>query len=297
MRGRPAEFVLLLRLCASKQQTSKHATKRDMLVICCRCWPSLQEALRHAIEQDPSLLQQHPELQSVADKAEAEALKAKGNAAFSAGKLQEAADLFSRCIELDGGNHIYWSNRAAARTGLKEYKAAVRDAARCTELAPRWAKGWSRLGAAYFGLEDYSQASSWAAGGAGAARPRPGMHSSTAAWKIRLWVRPYVRRAHRGGRCRPSGQQAWCPAKQRPRRAHQAQGRAEPGQACSAPRAAMHPWRSRTCCLSSSERQTWAWGACNEPRALHPAARHTPAHHMPPPSLHPRRHGRRTSGR
>ncbi|KAL4452426.1 hypothetical protein ABPG75_008088 [Micractinium tetrahymenae] len=117
-----------------------------------------QEALRRAIEQDPSLLQQHPELQSVADKAEAEALKAKGNAAFSAGKLHEAVELFSRCIELDGGNHIYWSNRAAARTGLKEYQGAAKDAARCTELAPRWAKGWSRLGAAFYGLEDYAQA-------------------------------------------------------------------------------------------------------------------------------------------
>lgn len=36
-----------------------------------------QEALRRAIEQDPSLLAQHPELQSVADRAEAEQIKAK----------------------------------------------------------------------------------------------------------------------------------------------------------------------------------------------------------------------------
>lgn len=53
-----------------------------------------------------------------------------GNAAFSAGKLDEAVKLFSRCIELDGSNHIYYSNRAAAHTSLKDYKAAVRDA-RC----------------------------------------------------------------------------------------------------------------------------------------------------------------------
>lgn len=134
--------------------------------------PPWQEALRRAIEEDPSLLQEHPELQAVADKAEAEALKAKGNAAFSAGKLQEAVDLFSRCIELDSSNHIYWSNRAAARTGLKQYQGAVKDAARCTELAPRWAKGWSRLGAAYFGLEDYSQVCG--RGGGAWAGMRPG---------------------------------------------------------------------------------------------------------------------------
>lgn len=51
-----------------------------------------------------------------------------GNAAFSAGKLDEAVKLFTRCIELDASNHIYYSNRAAAHTGLKDYKAAVRDA-------------------------------------------------------------------------------------------------------------------------------------------------------------------------
>jgi len=66
-----------------------------------------------------------------------------GNAAFSAGKLDEAVKLFTQCIELDGSNHIYHSNRAAAHTGLKDYKAAVRDA--------RWALGWGQLcaGAAF----------------------------------------------------------------------------------------------------------------------------------------------------
>ena len=116
-----------------------------------------QEALRRAIEQDPSLLAQHPELQKVAQAAEAEAVKARGNTAFAAGKFEEAVTLFTRCIELDGGNHIYYSNRAAAHTGLKDYRAAARDAARCTQLRPQWAKGWSRLGAAHFGLEEFSE--------------------------------------------------------------------------------------------------------------------------------------------
>lgn len=109
------------------------------------------------MEQDPSLLAQHPELQGVADRAEADRIKAQGNAAFGAGRLDEAVRLFGRCIELDPANHIYYSNRAAAHTGRKEYAAAVRDAARCTELKPGWAKGWSRLGAAHFGLEQFSE--------------------------------------------------------------------------------------------------------------------------------------------
>jgi tetratricopeptide (TPR) repeat protein len=123
-----------------------------------------QEALRRAIEQDPSLLAQHPELHKVAQAAEAEAVKARGNTAFAAGKFEEAVALFTRCIELDGGNHIYYSNRAAAHTGLKDYRAAARDAARCTQLRPQWAKGWSRLGAAHFGLEEFSEVRVGAAG-------------------------------------------------------------------------------------------------------------------------------------
>ena len=123
-----------------------------------------QEALRRAIEQDPSLLAQHPELQQVAQAAEAEGFKARGNTAFAAGKFEEAVALFTRCIELDGGNHIYHSNRAAAHTGLKDYRAAARDAARCTQLRPQWAKGWSRLGAAHFGLEEFSEVRVGAAG-------------------------------------------------------------------------------------------------------------------------------------
>lgn len=93
----------------------------------------------------------------MADQAAAEAVKVKGNAAFAAGKHEEAARLFTRCIELDGSNHIYYSNRAAAFTGLQDYGAAARDARRCTELKPHWAKGWSRLGAAYFGLEQFAE--------------------------------------------------------------------------------------------------------------------------------------------
>jgi tetratricopeptide (TPR) repeat protein len=62
-----------------------------------------QEALRRALELDPALLQLHPELASVAQRAEAAALKDKGNAAFGAGKFEEAVSHFSRCIELDAG--------------------------------------------------------------------------------------------------------------------------------------------------------------------------------------------------
>ncbi|GAB4818886.1 hypothetical protein N2152v2_005932 [Parachlorella kessleri] len=117
-----------------------------------------EDALRRAIEQDPSLLQQHPELQGVADKAAAAQEKEKGNKAFAGGDFETAVKHFTRCIELDPRNEVYYSNRAAALTSLQRYAEAVRDAKRVVELKPRWAKGYARLGAAHFGLEEYSEA-------------------------------------------------------------------------------------------------------------------------------------------
>lgn len=54
-------------------------------------------------------------------------------------------------------NEVYYSNRAAAHTSLKQYAAAVRDAREVVRLKPRWAKGYARLGAAHLGLEEYSE--------------------------------------------------------------------------------------------------------------------------------------------
>lgn len=155
-RGRPPP-LLLLEAAAAAADVGPAASQRRLNGPVPPLPAHMQEALRRAVEQDPSLLLQHPELQGVADRAQADALKAKGNAAFAAGRHAEAVQLFSRCIELDPSNHIYFSNRAAAHLGGKEYAAAARDAARCTELKPGWAKGWSRLGAAHFGLDQFSE--------------------------------------------------------------------------------------------------------------------------------------------
>ena len=50
-------------------------------------------------------------------------LKAQGNAAFSAGKYRDAVALFSQAIELDGSNHVLFSNRSAAQARVAAHPA------------------------------------------------------------------------------------------------------------------------------------------------------------------------------
>ncbi|KAG7672151.1 hypothetical protein Ndes2526B_g06867 [Nannochloris sp. 'desiccata'] len=117
-----------------------------------------EAALRRALEENPDLADVHPELAQVADKMKAGGLKERGNAAFVAGKYEEATELFSKCIEIDPGNEVYWSNRAASYINLKRYSDAERDARKVVALKPTWVKGWARLGAALLAQEDGAEA-------------------------------------------------------------------------------------------------------------------------------------------
>ena len=66
---------------------------------------------------------------------------------------------FSTCIRLEPSNEIYYSNRAAAHTVLKNFRGALADGKEVVRLKPRWAKGWARIAAAHFGLEEFQEVS------------------------------------------------------------------------------------------------------------------------------------------
>lgn len=88
----------------------------------------------------------------------ADEAKAKGNAAFSAGKFADAIGHFTDAINLSPTNHVLYSNRSAAHASLGQFSDALIDAKKTVELKPDWSKGYSRLGAAYLGLRNYKQA-------------------------------------------------------------------------------------------------------------------------------------------
>ncbi|KAI4595263.1 Hsp90 cochaperone [Pestalotiopsis sp. 9143b] len=84
----------------------------------------------------------------------ADELKALGNKAIAEKKFDEAIDAFTKAIEIDGSNHVLYSNRSAAYASKKEWSNALKDAEKTTEIKPDWPRGWGRKGAALHGSGD-----------------------------------------------------------------------------------------------------------------------------------------------
>lgn len=91
--------------------------------------------------------------------AAAEAFKADGNAQLAAKNYVGAVEMYSRAIDLDPDNAVYYSNRSAAYLAMGDARGkALRDAEKCIELKPEWWKGYSRKGAAEHALQRFDAA-------------------------------------------------------------------------------------------------------------------------------------------
>ena len=80
--------------------------------------------------------------------------KDRGNEHFKNARWDDAVAEFTRAIELDGTNHVFYSNRSAAHAGAERWREALADAEKTISLKPDWAKGYGRKGAALFGARD-----------------------------------------------------------------------------------------------------------------------------------------------
>lgn len=83
-------------------------------------------------------------------KAKAEYLKLDGNRAMASRSYSDAVDFYTKAIALNPYSPIYYANRAAAYSSLKEQDNAIADANKALELDPSYAKAYSRLGLAYY---------------------------------------------------------------------------------------------------------------------------------------------------
>ncbi|CAI5743112.1 unnamed protein product [Hyaloperonospora brassicae] len=91
--------------------------------------------------------------------AQAEGFKAEGNARLAAQRYADAVEMYTRAIELDPDNAVYYSNRSAAYLAMGDARGkALHDAKKCIELKPDWWKGYSRKGAAEHALQRFDAA-------------------------------------------------------------------------------------------------------------------------------------------
>lgn len=93
--------------------------------------------------------------QAMRDVTAAAAMKAHGNAAFAAKKWKEAVEHYSKALEQDPLDHVFYSNRSACYAESEEFDRALSDAERCIALSPQFAKGYSRQAHALFHVGRY----------------------------------------------------------------------------------------------------------------------------------------------
>nr|AGN32983.1 hypothetical protein [Trypanosoma rangeli] len=88
----------------------------------------------------------------------AEEIKNKGNELMGLSKYKEAIAYYTKAIEMEPENHVFFANRAAAHTHLKDYNSAIIDCEHAIALSPNYSKAYSRLGTALFYQEKYTRA-------------------------------------------------------------------------------------------------------------------------------------------
>ncbi|CAK9831096.1 Small glutamine-rich tetratricopeptide repeat-containing protein alpha [Anthophora retusa] len=91
-------------------------------------------------------------------KAEAKRLKNEGNALMKADKHYQAFLNYTKAIQLDGRNAVYYCNRAAACSKLGNYEQAIKDCHTAISIDPSYGKAYGRLGLAYSSLEKHKEA-------------------------------------------------------------------------------------------------------------------------------------------
>jgi len=121
-----------------------------------------QAAIKHfrqALQGDPD----NPKYRNHMKKAQQlETRKKDGNDAFSAGKNQEAYDIYTECLSIDvdnvSTNATLYCNRAAAAMKLKKYQEAVDDCNKALEMDSQYVKAYARRAACYTQLEMHDEA-------------------------------------------------------------------------------------------------------------------------------------------
>jgi len=99
------------------------------------------------------------------EKKQAEEEKAKGNSSYSKKEFDNAISHYSKAIELDPQNVVYYTNRAAAQFEKGDYQAAIKDCETAIEEGRKQrvdykliAKAYARIANSFMKLDNIDQA-------------------------------------------------------------------------------------------------------------------------------------------
>ncbi|XP_061094863.1 small glutamine-rich tetratricopeptide repeat-containing protein alpha [Conger conger] len=90
--------------------------------------------------------------------AEAERLKTEGNEKMKEENFSEAMLYYSKAIEINPQNAVYYCNRAAAYSKLGNYAGAVQDCELAIGIDPNYSKAYGRMGLALASLNKHTEA-------------------------------------------------------------------------------------------------------------------------------------------
>ncbi|ROL01532.1 Small glutamine-rich tetratricopeptide repeat-containing protein alpha [Anabarilius grahami] len=89
--------------------------------------------------------------------AEAEHLKTDGNNQMKVENFSAAVEFYSKAIQLNPQNAVYYCNRAAAYSKLGNYAGAVQDCERAIGIDPNYSKAYGRMGGQQFAQQMQQQ--------------------------------------------------------------------------------------------------------------------------------------------
>lgn len=116
---------------------------------------SLEEIFKSATANEPLQKKGPP---SAADKDEAERLKTEGNNLMRTEKFADALTMYTKAIEHDGSNPVFYCNRAAAHSKMSAHHLAIEDCQRAVDMDPTYSKAYGRMGLANSSLEKHKEA-------------------------------------------------------------------------------------------------------------------------------------------
>ncbi|XP_055040741.2 small glutamine-rich tetratricopeptide repeat-containing protein alpha isoform X1 [Misgurnus anguillicaudatus] len=93
--------------------------------------------------------------------AEAERLKTDGNDQMKVENFSAAVEFYSKAIQLNPQNAVYYCNRAAAYSKLGNYAGAVQDCECAIGIDANYSKAYGRMGLALSSLNKHSEAVSY----------------------------------------------------------------------------------------------------------------------------------------